>query len=282
MSPTPEDIQAVATLVQRLCGIVIGESKGYLVETRLGRLATEVAGGSYVELCRLAARDADLQSRFIDAITTNETLFFRDDSPFDVLRHRVIPMVVDRNAGTGNERRLRIWSSACATGQEPYSLSIILHELLPDIESWDVKILATDISEQALRHAEAGVYSQLEVDRGMPEALLRQYFVPQGDDYRIMDRVRSIITFQRLNLLLPFPSLGPFDVVLCRNVAIYFESDVQQDLFNRLSDTLVDDGYLFVGASESLTRFGERFQPQMHCRATYYQPNVKQLPRRAA
>lgn len=282
MTPTPEDIQVVGALVQKLCGIVIGESKGYLVETRLGRLATELAGGSYVQLCQLAARDADVQSRFIDAITTNETLFFRDDSPFDVLRHRIIPMIADRNAGTPDEKRIRIWSAASSTGQEPYSLSIILHELLPDIESWDVRILATDISEQALRHAEAGLYSQLEVDRGMPEDLLRKYFVPEGGEYRIMDRVRSLVTFQRLNLLLPFPRLGPFDIVLCRNVAIYFESDVQKDLFHRLSQTLVEDGYLFVGASESLTRFGRQFIPQMHCRATYYQPNLKELPRAAA
>jgi len=282
MTPSPEDIQAVGTLVKRLCGIVIGETKGYLVETRLGRLAEELAGGSYIELCRIAARDAAVQSRFIDAITTNETLFFRDDSPFDVMRHRVIPMIADRNAGGPEERRIRIWSSACSTGQEPYSLSMILHELLPDIEAWDIRILATDISEQALRHAETGVYSQLEVDRGMPEALLGKYFVPEGDDYRITDRIRSLVNFQRLNLLLPFPRLGPFDIVLCRNVAIYFEAEVQRDLFVRLSETLVQDGYLFVGASESLTRFGKQFTPQMHCRATYYQPNLPEAPRRAA
>lgn len=282
MSPTAEDIQAVGTLVKRLCGIVIGESKGYLVETRLGRLAEELAGGSYIELCRIAARDLAVQSRFIDAITTNETLFFRDDSPFDVLRHRVIPMIADRNAGGPEERRIRIWCAACSTGQEPYSLSIILHELLPDIEQWDIRILATDISEQALRHAQAGMYSQLEVDRGMPEPLLRKYFVPEGHEYHIVERIRSLVSFQRLNLLLPFPRLGPFDIVLCRNVAIYFESDVQRDLFVRLSATLAKDGYLFVGASESLSRFGKQFTPQMHCRATYYQPNLAELPRRAA
>ncbi len=282
MTPTPDDVREVARLAERLCGIVLGESKGYLVQTRLGRLAGEVAGGSYLELCRVAERDADVRSRFVDAITTNETLFFRDSAPFEVLRHRVIPMIVDRNAGTGHERRIRIWSAACATGQEPYSLSMLLHELLPDVHAWDVEILATDISEQALGHASAGLYSRAEVERGLGEDALRRHFVPDGDGFRVMDSVRSLVSFRQLNLLEPFPGLGPFDVVLCRNVAIYFDAEVQRDLFHRLGDTLAEDGFLFVGASESLSRYGPRFTPHLHCRATYYQPNLKQLPRKAA
>jgi len=282
MTPSPEDVREVGRLVERLCGIVLGESKGYLVQARLGRLAQEVAGGSYVELCRVAERDADVRTRLVDAITTKETLFFRDEAPFQVLRHRVIPMIADRNAGTPHERRIRIWSAACATGQEPYSLSMLLHELLPDVHDWDVEILATDISEQAMTRAAAGVYSAAEVERGLGEDALRRHFVPDGDGFRVMDSVRSLVTFRRLNLLEPFPGLGPFDVVLCRNVAIYFDAEAQRDLFERLADTLVEDGFLFVGASESLSRFGPRFVPQLHCRATYYQPNLSSLPRKAA
>ncbi|MFK7961735.1 MAG: protein-glutamate O-methyltransferase CheR [Phycisphaerales bacterium] len=280
MKPTPQDMKLVSALVMQLCGIVIGETKDYLVESRLGPFLREAGHDSYAKLCQAVAGNPALKQRFIDAMTTNETLFFRDDAPFDVLQHRVIPMVFDEKSSTPSPRRLRIWSAACSTGQEPYSLSMILHELVPDIRQWDIRILATDISERAISAAQTGVYSELEIGRGLPDQLRRKYFKEDAGQWRITDNVRSIINFRRLNLLTNFAALGQFDIVLCRNVAIYFDADVQKDLFQRLAKVLSPSGYMFVGASESLAKFGPMFVPQMHCRATYYQPNLTEPPKR--
>lgn len=282
MTPSERDMTVVAELARRLCGIVIGETKSYLVETRLGRMAQEHGEGDYTELCKKVVRDASLQEAFVNAITTNETLFFRDEDPFHVLQNRVIPMVCDDHEGTANPRRLRIWSAACATGQEPWSLAMVIHQLIPDMSEWDIEILASDISEHALERAKAGVYSDFEIERGLPDRLRDRYFEKVDEGWRVRDGLRSIVRFERRNLLEPFTSMGPFDVVMCRNVAIYFDKPVQQDLFNRMSDRMTENGFLFVGVSESLTRFGDRFVPQFHCRTTYYQPNLKELPPKAA
>lgn len=280
MSPTPDDMKVIAELVMRLCGIVIGDNKKYLVESRLGPLLRDLKLDSYTTLCHTVSGDSGLKERFIDAMTINETQFFRDDAPFDVLQHRVIPMVFDEKSKTSTPRKLRIWSAACSTGQEPYSIGMILHEIIPDIRRWDVRILATDISEQALGVAESGVYSELEIGRGLPNRLRSKYFREVDGEWRVEDSVRSIISFRRLNLMSQFAALGPFDIILCRNVAIYFELDVQKDLFHRLSRVLTHTGYMFVGASESLSRFGPQFVPQLHCRATYYQPNLPEPPKK--
>lgn len=275
MQVNAEDLKAIARLVADLCGVVLDETKGYLIESRLGRIARERGCATFSELYYKARYDTDpaLRNEIVNAITTQETLFFRDTSPFEALQYKILPEMIDARARTAFPRRLRIWSAACSTGQEPYSIAMTLHELLPDVHSWDVNILATDISDAALAHASKGSYAPHEIQRGMPAALLNKYFVSQAPGWRVSDPLRALIKFQQINLLAPFPVGAKFDVIFCRNVAIYFSPTDRASLFQRLSNQLAPDGVLFVGASESLTDLGPRFQPQRHCRATFYRPN---------
>ncbi len=274
MQVTTDDLRFVATLVEELCGVVLDDTKGYLVESRLAELAKANGCQSYRELCDKARRtsNVDLQNKIIDAITTQETLFFRDHSPFEALRHKVLPELIDRKAKTAFPRRLRFWSAACSTGQEPYSIAITLCETIPTIASWDIQILATDISNAAVKNASLGWYPPHELERGMTPELLHRYFLPQHGGWKVKDSLRAMVVFQRRNLLQPFGNLGPFDVIFCRNVAIYFDPPRRRDLFFRLADRLTPDGYLFVGVSESLVDLGPAFTPKKHCRTIYYQP----------
>ncbi len=276
MHVTTEDLRAVATLVDELCGVVLDDTKGYLVESRLTELAKANGCASYRELCDKARRpgNSDLQNKIIDAITTQETLFFRDQTPFEALRYKVLPELIDRKAKTALPRRLRFWSAACSTGQEPYSIAITVCETIPTVASWDIQILGTDISNAAIKAASLGFYPPHEIERGMRPELLQRYFVPHNGGWKVKDSLRAMVSFQRRNLLQPFSDLGPFDVIFCRNVAIYFDAQRRRDLFRRLVQRLTPGGYLFVGASESLLDLGPAFAPKKHCRSIYYQPNL--------
>lgn len=275
MQVTAEDIQVISRLVNDLCGIVLDETKGYLIQARLAGLVTASGCKSYTELYQKARHGTDkaLQTRIIDAITTNETLFFRDGSPFEVLQYRILPELIDARMRSNLPKRIRIWSAACSTGQEPYSIAMTLRELLPDFARWDCQILATDISDAVIKQASAGTYGPLEIQRGMKQAMLSKYFVQSAQGWKIKDELRAMITFRRLNLLQPFDGLGPFDVIFCRNVAIYFSAQDRRSLFLRLAKELTSQGYLLVGAAESLSDLGPAFAPQHHCRTIYYQPN---------
>lgn len=276
MNLSAAEAAEVAALVMDLCGILLDDSKGYLIESRLKSVAAEHGLASYSELVRQARvhRDARLLTRIIDAITTNETLFFRDGAPYEALQHKALPELIDSKAKTSYPKRIRIWSAACSTGQEPYSIAMVLHELIPDIHSWDVKILATDISDAALRQASCGTYSAFEIQRGMKPELLERYFTRHGGGYKVRDELRALVSFQRQNLLEPFADRGPFDIVFCRNVAIYFTPQARSDIFHRIAATLGHDGYLFVGSAESLSDLGPRFAPHHHCRSVFYRPNL--------
>ncbi len=275
MPVTPQDMLELATLIKRLCGLALDDSKGYLIESRLSQLARDSACDSYVELCRRAVGgDRQLRAKVIDAITTHETLFFRDSSPFNALQHRVIPDIIDARADSPLAKRIRIWSAACSTGQECYSIAIVLSELLPNIASWNINILGTDISNASIAQASRGSYSTYEVGRGMPPQYLHKYMVRDGAHWKVRDPLRALVQFSCRNLLEDFSDLGPFDVIFCRNVAIYFEAATRRDLFLRLAERLTPTGYLFVGAAESLTDLGPRFAPKIHCRSVFYQPNL--------
>jgi chemotaxis protein methyltransferase CheR len=276
MQVTTEDIAFVARLVDELCGVVLDDSKGYLIESRLGELAKQSGCASYRDLCHKARNTGDraLQTRIIDAITTQETLFFRDGSPFDALAHKALPELIDSKAKSAFPKRIRVWSAACSTGQEPYSIAMTFCELIPDVASWDISILATDISDAAVKVASSGWYAKHEIQRGMKPQALAKHFTQQNGGWKVKDELRSLVAFQNRNLLQPFPNLGPFDVIFCRNVAIYFDAARRRDLFLRLAERLTPNGYLFVGSAESLLDLGPRFAPRSHCRATYYQPNL--------
>jgi chemotaxis protein methyltransferase CheR len=277
MKLAPTDVDAICGLVIDLCGIYLDESKSYLIESRLSDLATRSGCANYADLARKVrlSNDAHLKNQVIDAITTNETLFFRDMSPFEALKHKAIPEMLDAKAGSIYPKRIRIWSAASSTGQESYSLAMMLCELLPDPTSWDVNIHGTDISDDAVSRASKGWYAKHEVARGVPPQYLAKYFRPENDGWRVTDQLRSMVSFQRRNLLEPFTGMGKYDVILCRNVAIYFTPVARKDLFLRLAAQLTPDGYMFVGSQESLSDIGPQFAPQNHCRAVFYRPTLQ-------
>ncbi len=275
MPISTSDMLQLATMVKQLCGLALDDSKGYLIESRLASVAKNAGCANYLELCQKAiAGDRQLRTQVVDAITTHETLFFRDGSPFSALQHRVLPDLIDSKSGSPASRHLRIWSAACSTGQEPYSIAMVLFELLPDIANWTINILGTDIADCSIAQACRGRYSDYEIGRGMPTQMLNKYFVRENGGWRVNDRLRGIVRFARRNLLEPCDNLGPFDIIFCRNVAIYFDADTRRDLFERLSKRLTRNGSLFVGSSEALADLGPRFAPKMHCRSIFYQPNA--------
>ncbi len=279
MQLTPDDIKVISRLVSDLCGIVLDESKGYLIQSRLAPVAEQAGCKTFSELYYKARYEHEtaLRTRVIDAITTNETLFFRDTSPFEALQHKILPNLIDGKAKTAFPRRIRIWSAACSTGQEPYSIAMVMHELLGNLAGWDIQILATDISDGVIRHASLGRYADHEIRRGMEPKLLEKYFTRQPQGWAVKDSIRALVAFKRMNLLEPFTTVGMFDVILCRNVAIYFSPEVRRNLFQRLSRQLTSEGYLIAGSSESLADVGPQFKPLHHCRAIFYQPNAPLL-----
>lgn len=276
MPVNPQDIDAICDLVVDLCGVYLDERKVYLIESRLSDLLRRSGCQDYAQLARRVRSqgDRDLENAIIDAITTHETLFFRDGSPFEALKHKALPELIDTKEHSPHPHRLRIWSAACSTGQEPYSIGITVRELLGDLSAWDISILATDISDAAISKASRGCYTDRELKRGMPRELVDRHFTRDGNLWKIRDEIRALVSFRKQNLLEPFHGLGPFDVVFCRNVAIYFTPEIRHDLFERLTKTLTPTGYLFTGAAESLTDLGPRFRPQHHCRSVFYQPNL--------
>jgi len=269
-----ESIQPLVKLVCELCGVVLDESKIYLMRSRLGAVVEEAGAKTVDEFCLEARRDPKLKDAIINAITTQETLFFRDNTYYEALRHKAIPETIDAKTKTLFPKRLRFWSAACSTGQEPYSIGMILMDLIPDWADWDIRIVASDISDEALAKASRGEYLEHEVKRGLDPIKTRKFFDKTAEGFRVKDELRSLVHFERRNLLKPFIGTGPFDVVFCRNVSIYFERDERIDLFRRLSDCLTTEGYLFAGSSESLSILDKRFVPEKHCGGSFYRPNL--------
>ncbi|MGC4115974.1 MAG: protein-glutamate O-methyltransferase CheR [Myxococcales bacterium] len=252
---TREELGVWSKLVWELCGIVLDDSKGSLLETRLAALMSEQKAVSYSELHRKVRDDPGpkLRQQVVDAIATNETSFFRDTSPFELLRHKLVPELVDRRRRLGlRPVPLRIWSAACSTGQEVYSTGIVLKELLGDLTGYDIRILGTDISNRAMAAASYAYYSRAELERGMPAGHVARYFVPVGDQWKVRDEIRAMATFRTLNLLQPFSFPAPFDLIFCRNVALYFSEADRSRLYRRLAEVLAPDGYLLIGATESI------------------------------
>ncbi len=274
------EIDSVCDMVNDLCGIYLDESKGYLIESRLSSVAEKYGCDSFEGLvAKVRSRsEREIGKEVINAITTNETLFFRDNRPFEALAYKVIPGIIDSNESKPNPRKLRIWSAACSTGQEPYSIAMTLFEMLPDFDEWDISIFATDISKAAITKASSGLYEEHEVSRGMSAGKLTRFFDKVGNQYRVKDEIRGQVRFDNINLLEPFDTREVFDVVFCRNVLIYFTEEVKTDIVFRLTEKMTPEGVLFVGSSESLLNLGERFHARHHCRTIFYQPNLSPAP----
>jgi len=273
----PEEIKVLSNYIYNVSGISIDASKAYLLETRFGKLLDEEGCRSYSEFYHKAKADTRkaLEKKIINAITTNETLFFRDTSPFELLKHKLLPDLIDARIGKGSRpggANLKIWSSACSTGQEIYSIAIILKELLGN-NSHNISLIGTDLSDAAVAQASAGTYNKFEIERGLPQEKLQRYFTPAGGNWKIKDEIRAMASFRRMNLMQPFTGLGKFDIIFCRNVAIYFTLPDRKKLFNKIADALQPDGYLLIGSTESLTGICPRFVPKRHLRSVYYQLN---------
>ncbi|MCX7899238.1 MAG: protein-glutamate O-methyltransferase CheR [Methylocystis sp.] len=233
-----------------LTGISLADDQLYLAESRLAPILRAHGLSGFRELADAMERrhNSALVRETIDAMTTNETLFFRDRTPFDTLRERVLPELM---AARTLERRLRFWCAACATGQEAYSLAMTLDQDAKKLRGWSIEILATDLSAQAIEAAKAGVYSQFEVQRGLSTGQLLRYFHREDETWRVNEHLRARILFRDFNLLADFSHLGAFDVILCRNVLMYFDPEVKKKTLARLNDSLNDGGFLMLGASES-------------------------------
>ena len=268
-----EEMPAWSRYIHEISGIHLDESKGYLLETRFSALLVEAGAANFSEFFYKARSDASgkLRGKIIEAITTNETSFFRDTSPFDLLRHKLIPDLIDRKSKNGGRIPIRIWSAACSTGQEAYSTGIVLKELLGDLNRYDIRILGTDISNKVVAQASYGEYSRLELERGLPPETVTRHFSQMGDKWRIRDEIRALATFRNMNLLEPFSFPTPFDIVFCRNVAIYFTESDKIRLFGNLARCLAKDGALIIGATESISGLCPELEPKRHMRSVFYQ-----------
>jgi chemotaxis protein methyltransferase CheR len=254
--------------LEQYCGIMLGDNKEYLITSRLRRLLESEKLSNLSELMMAMDRSSTLKGMVVDAMTTNETLWFRDDHPFKIFSEKLLPELAKAR------RPLKIWSAACSTGQEPYSLSIAIEEfkrINPGLLG-DVKIIATDISPTALAIAKEGIYSQLALKRGMGDVYLKKYFQQQSEDrWKINGEIKQRIEFRSLNLQTNFSQLGKFDIVFCRNVLIYFSADFKMDILKRIHGTLQNDGHLFIGASEGVSNLTDFYKMQQFSPGIAYQ-----------
>jgi chemotaxis protein methyltransferase CheR len=246
-----QSFDALCEFLRRSSGLVVEQSKRYLVESRVMPIVRRERLSGLDELVALLQKGQSpkLAKDVVEAMTINETYFFRDKTPFDQFRSVLLPSLLAARAA---ERRLRIWSAAASTGQEAYSLAMIIEELGAKTAGWKIEIVGTDLSEAVLEKAKKGIYSQFEVQRGLPTTHLLRHFNQIGDSWQISETLRSKVTFRQLNLISDFSSLGRFDIVYCRNVLIYFDTARKSEILARISRLLAHDGYLVLGASESL------------------------------
>ncbi len=260
---TDRDFNCLRQLVGERTGIVLSDAKKDMVYSRLARRLRKLQLDNFASYCSLIhdeAGNAEEMVQLTNAITTNLTSFFREPHHFDFLRQQALPDLRQRNAGS---KRLRIWSSACSTGEEPYSIAIALRQVMSDLRGWDARILATDLDTNVLETAQRGVYKDERIE-GLDREVCRRWFLKgrngQAGMVRARDELRELITFRQLNLMHDWPFKGPFDAVFCRNVVIYFNRDTQRRLIDRIADHMAPGGYLFMGHSEALHKISSRFR----------------------
>ncbi len=256
-----EHFEVLRKLVRKHTGIALSDIKKELIYGRIARRLRVLKIDSfdaYLEI--LEQKGNDELGDFVNSVTTNLTSFFREDHHFQYLQSTLLPMLMSRRQDT---RRIRIWSAGCSTGQEPYSIAMVIRETISNINNWDIKILATDIDTAVLETAKNGVYDTGKID-GVSKARLQRWFLKGkndlSDSVKVRPELQEIITFKQLNLLNDWPVHGQFDVLFCRNVVIYFDKDTQRILFERFANTLKDDSHMFIGHSESLFKVTDRFE----------------------
>lgn len=268
------EFKLLRDFIERSCGISLGDEKAYLIETRLAGLLAETGSPDYGSFYRLASSGMDhkLRDKIVDAMTTNETLWFRDGHPFLILRDKLLPPLVE-SLLNGSRFRVRIWSAASSTGQEPYSIAMTILELCrsnPRLRPDQFEILATDISPSALFVANAGRYDSAAIARGLPEDTRDRYFRKEGNVWVVDDAVKRLVTFRKFNLQDALDPLGKFDVVFMRYVAIYFAEEFKRRLFANVARLLAPEGHLIISAVETLMGISDDFEALQHYNGTYH------------
>src|SRR5450631_1289510 len=261
------DYEYLRKLLKDHSGLDLSADKQYLIESRLLPLARKLGMSDISEVVqKLKGGSSSLVTQVVEAMTTNETFFFRDKAPFDHFRDAIMKEILQARVG---RKSVRIWCAAGSTGQEPYSLAMCVKEMGARLNGWRVEILATDISQEVLEKSKAGVYSQFEVQRGLPIQMLVKYFKQNGDLWQINSDIRAMVQHRQFNLLHEFPQLGTFDIVFCRNVLIYFDQDAKINIFARLAKAMERDGFLVLGAAETVVGLTDVFKPFPDRRGLY-------------
>ena len=264
---TPLDYEFLRKLLKERSGLDLSADKQYLLESRLIPLARKAGVPGLPELVQKLRGGAEpLIADVVEAMTTNETFFFRDKVPFDHFKGTIMPAMLQARAG---RRSLRIWCAASSTGQEPYSIAMCLKELGAALTGWRVEIIATDLSQGVLEKSRAGLFSQFEVQRGLPIQLLVKHFTQTGELWQLNADIRAMVQFRQLNLLQDFSNLGVFDIIFCRNVLIYFDQNTKTNVFGRLAKVIEPDGFLMLGAAETVVGLTEAFKPYSDRRGLY-------------
>jgi chemotaxis protein methyltransferase CheR len=268
---TPPDYEYLRKLLREQSGLDLSADKQYLIESRLLPLSRKAGLDGIGDLVqKMKAGSTSITTQVVEAMTTNETFFFRDKTPFDHFRDSIMPEMLRART---SRKSVRIWCAAGSTGQEPYSLAMCLKEMNGALAGWRVEIIATDLSQEVLEKSKAAIYSQFEVQRGLPIQLLVKYFKQIGELWQVNAEVRAMVQHRQLNLLHDFSQLGLFDVIFCRNVLIYFEQDTKIKIFNRLAKATEADGFLVLGAAETVVGLTDVFKPSPERRGLY-RPNA--------
>lgn len=265
---SPEDFDLLSGILLKRSGLSLTKEKMYLLETRLGPVARKNGHGDIDDLVKALRQKQDepLLRDITEAMTTNESYFFRDTTPFELLAKQVLPRLLEARAST---KSLRIWCAAASTGQEPYTIAMVLKEMAAQLQGWRIEILGTDISPSVLEKAKVGLYSQFEVQRGLPIQMLVKYFEQHGEMWQIDASLRGMIEYRELNLLKDLTPLGAFDIIFCRNVLIYFDRGTKTQVLEAMWRLIPRDGALFLGGAETVLGISERFKPSPNQRGVY-------------
>jgi chemotaxis protein methyltransferase CheR len=273
---TPPDYEYLRKVLKDRSGLDLSADKQYLIESRLLPLSRKAGLSGIGELVqKMKGGSTSVSDQVVEAMTTNETFFFRDKVPFDHFRGSIMPELLQARAA---RKSIRIWCAAGSTGQEPYSLAMCLKEMGAALAGWRVEIIATDLSQEVLEKSRAGIYSQFEVQRGLPIQMLVKYFKQTGELWQINADIRAMVQHRQLNLLHDFSQLGVFDVIFCRNVLIYFDQDTKINIFNRLAKTTEPDGFLVLGAAETVVGLTDVFKPYPERRGLYRPSGARAAP----
>ena len=270
---TPPDYEYLRKLLKDHSGLDLSADKQYLIESRLLPLSRKCGVPGIGDLVqKMKGGSSTIIAQVVEAMTTNETFFFRDKIPFEHFRDTIIPEMMKARSG---RKSIRIWCAAGSTGQEPYSLAMALKEMGATLAGWRVEIIATDLSTEVLEKSKSGVYSQFEVQRGLPIQLLVKYFKQNGEFWQISPELRAMVQHRQLNLLHDFSQLGAFDIIFCRNVLIYFDQETKINIFGRLARTMEADGFLVLGAAETVVGLTDAFKPFPDKRGLYRPSGVR-------